>query len=107
MQEIISKIETEIETLKQFTDNKIEQAELEYEYKKSLDLSKTITDFKNKKKALEEVVKEPIKEQEIAVEQPKEVNEMFILRFEINATREQIIALSEYLMQKSIDYKKI
>ena len=107
VQEIISKIETEIETLKQFTDNKIEQAELEYEYKKSLDLSKTITDFKNKKKALEEVVKEPIKEQEIAVEQPKEVNEMFILRFEINATREQIIALSEYLMQKSIDYKKI
>lgn len=107
VQEIISKIETEIETLKQFTENKIEQAELEYEYKKSLDLSKTITDFKNKKKALEEVIKEPIKEQEIAVEQPKEVNEMFILRFEINATREQIIALSEYLMQKSIDYKKI
>ena len=32
---------------------------------------------------------------------------MFILRFEIKATREQIIALSEYLMQKSIDYKKI
>lgn len=107
VQEIISKIETEIETLKQFTEEKIEQAELEYEYKKSLDLSKTITDFKNKKKALEEVIKEPIKEQEIVVEQPKEVNEMFILRFEIKATREQIIALSEYLTQKSIDYKKI
>ncbi len=120
VQEIISKIETEIETLKQFTEEKIEQAELEYEYKKSLDLSKTITDFKNKKKALEEAklieknkleqaeeLKTVEAEQEIVVEQPKEVNEMFILRFEIKATREQIIALSEYLMQKSIDYKKI
>ena len=52
VQEIISKIETEIETLKQFTEEKIEQAELEYEYKKSLDLSKTITDFKKQEKSI-------------------------------------------------------
>ena len=112
MNQIKEKVISDLETLERFTENKIEQAELKYDYLKSLDLAGVIKDYTDKKEALKlaaQQEKERLeleKKKETIKEDEKEVKK-FKLQFEVIGTREEIERLSSFLKENSYEYKKI
>ena len=112
MNQIKEKVVSDLETLERFTENKIEQAELRYNYLKSLNLAETIKDYTDKKEALKLAVEqekerlELEKEKETIKEDEKEVKK-FKLQFEVIGTREEIERLSSFLKENNYEYKKI
>lgn len=110
MKQIKEKTVSDLETLERFTDNKIEQAELRYNYLKSLNLAETIKEYTEKKEALRLVAEREKarleKEKEIIKEDTKDIKK-FRLQFEVIGSREEIERLSSFLKENSYEYKKI
>ena len=115
MNQIKEKVVSDLETLERFTENKIEQAELKYDYLKSLDLAGVIKDYTDKKEALKLAVErekerlerlELEKRKETVKEDAKEAKK-FKLQFEVIGTREEMEKLSAFLKENSYEYKKI
>lgn len=110
MNKIKEKTVSDLETLERFTDNKIERAELRYNYLKSLNLAETIKEYTEKKEALRLVAEQEKarleKEKEIIQEDTKDIKK-FRLQFEVIGSREEIERLSSFLKENSYEYKKI
>lgn len=110
MNKIKEKTVSDLETLEMFTENKIEQAELRYNYLKSLNLAETIKEYTEKKEALRLVAEQEKarleKEKEIIQEDSKDIKK-FRLQFEVIGSREEIERLSSFLKENSYEYKKI
>lgn len=110
MNKIKEKTVSDLETLERFTDNKIERAELRYNYLKSLNLAETIKEYTEKKEALRLVAEQEKarleKEKEIIKEDSKDIKK-FRLQFEVIGSREEIERLSSFLKENSYEYKKI
>lgn len=90
-------VEDDLETLKTLTSNTKKQVELEYQYKKTLDLNATIREFKER----EEIVNTKVKETS------SKDKSKYKLLLEFSATKEQLTKLKEFIEENNIDYKKI
>ena len=97
---IKTSINDSLETLKTIAETPNELAELEFEFKRTLNLANTISAYKAKKEAIKERL-QTIKTEQI-IDAPK-----YSLKFEIIATATQIEALKEFLNNNGIEFKRI
>lgn len=112
MQERIAEIDNSLETIKQFTENKIHQAEIEYEYLRTLNLPEAIKNFKERQQAIQETITKKVAieetQQESTDETPKKAEQkVFILTFEIKGTESQMQIVSDFLKANNIEYRRV
>jgi hypothetical protein len=101
MQEFITTTKNELAVIEEmFNGNKLEA---QTKYLQTLDLYKTIADLKQeeaiRKKLTQKIVSEP---QEETQEEVK-----YVLQFEIYTTEQKIKALSQFLKENNIEYRRI
>ena len=117
----IIKVESDLNSINVLVADKDQAIILQAKYLVCLDLQKVLNDYQQeveRKKYLEnikQVVPEekPVEEMEpsestvIATEEVEEPKQKYVLRFEVTATEEEIMKLSQFLKTNNYNYKKL
>lgn len=100
LDDIKSKISNDKLAIQEFTDNKTEQAEIEFEYNKTLDFAQSIRIWRERKKAVGEVAPEstPVEE---------EGGDIFSITFKVTGSKSKLMALSKFLKSNNYQYEKL
>jgi len=94
---IEKQISDDLETIKTIESNKKNQLEIEYDYKKTLDLNRAIKTFKEKQKVVNDNLKNDIKKD----------NKTYEISLKIKGTKEQLRELKDFLEENNIKHERI